>query len=81
MAFYDEPQWCVVGDTFPVGCEPQPSIVYGKESFKNNPDLQDSTYWYYDFQKTVFFQCYQIYFEFLVQSLEFMNPIVDWTML
>ena len=49
MAFYDEPQWCVVGDTFPVGCEPQPSIVYGKESFKNNPDLQDSTYWYYDF--------------------------------
>jgi len=44
MAFYDEPQWCVVGDTFPVGCEPQPSIVYGKESFKNNPDLQDSTY-------------------------------------
>ena len=20
MAFYGEPQWCVVGDTFPVGC-------------------------------------------------------------
>merc|ERR1712012_920133 len=44
MAFYGEPQWAVVGDTFPVGCEPQPSIVYGKPSFKNNPDLQDSTY-------------------------------------
>ena len=23
MAFYDEPQWAVVGDTFPVGCKPQ----------------------------------------------------------
>ena len=45
MAFYDEPQWCVVGDTFPVGCEPQPSVVYGKESFKDNPDMQESTYW------------------------------------
>ena len=40
MAFYDEPQWAVVGDTFPVGCEPQGSIVYGKPSFKKNPDMQ-----------------------------------------
>ena len=23
MAFYEEPQWAVVGDTFPVGCAPQ----------------------------------------------------------
>ena len=23
MAFYDEPQWAVVGDTFPTGCMPQ----------------------------------------------------------
>ena len=45
MAFYDEPQWAVVGDTFPVGCEPQGSIVYGKPSFKKNPDIQESKYW------------------------------------
>jgi len=44
MAFYGEPQWAVVGDTFPVGCRPQPSIVFGLESFKNNPDMQDSRY-------------------------------------
>ena len=44
MAFYDEPQWAVVGDTYPVGCSPQESIVYGKESFKDNPDLADSRY-------------------------------------
>ena len=25
MAFYDAPQWAVVGDTFPVGCKPQVS--------------------------------------------------------
>jgi len=44
MAFYGEPQWAVVGDTFPVGCRPQPSIVFGEESFKNNPDLEDERY-------------------------------------
>merc|ERR1711953_1531548 len=42
MAFYGEPQWAVVGDTFPVGCEPQDSIVYGKPSFKDNPDMKHS---------------------------------------
>ena len=42
MAFYGEPQWAVVGDTFPVGCKPQPSIVFGEESFKDNPDTKDS---------------------------------------
>ena len=42
MAFYGEPQWAVVGDTFPVGCKPQPSIVFGEESFQNNPDTYDS---------------------------------------
>jgi len=44
MAFYGEPQWCVVGDTFPVGCKPQPSIVFGLESFKWNPDMEDDGY-------------------------------------
>lgn len=44
MAFYDEPQWAVVGDTFPTGCAPRDSIVYGKESFKDNKDLRHPVY-------------------------------------
>jgi len=44
MAFYGEPQWCVVGDTFPVGCKPAPSIVFGEDSFKENVDLKDERY-------------------------------------
>ena len=44
MAFYDEPQWAVVGDTFPVGCAPRDSVVYGRESFKDNKDLCHPVY-------------------------------------
>ncbi|CAK1541805.1 unnamed protein product [Leptosia nina] len=44
MAFYDEPQWCVVGDTFAVGCKWGKSIVYGDHSFKDNPDSYNSKY-------------------------------------
>ena len=44
MAFYDEPHWAVCGDTFPVGCLPDKNIVYGIESFANNPDLVDPNY-------------------------------------
>lgn len=44
MAFYGEPQWAVVGDTFPVGCKHQKSIVYHDTSFVNNPDAKDSRY-------------------------------------
>jgi len=44
MAFYGEPQWCVVGDTFPVGCKPASSIVFGEDSFKENVDLKDERY-------------------------------------
>jgi len=44
MAFYGEPQWAVVGDTYPVGCMPQPSIVYGKKSFNGNLDMEDDRY-------------------------------------
>jgi len=44
MAFYGEPQWCVVGDTFPVGCKPAPSIVFGEDSFKANVDMKDERY-------------------------------------
>lgn len=44
MAFYDEPQWAVVGDTFPVGCEPSENIVFRNETFQNNPDLKNPKY-------------------------------------
>jgi inositol oxygenase len=44
MAFYGEPQWACVGDTFPVGCEWSKNIVYRDDSFKNNPDGRDDRY-------------------------------------
>ena len=44
MAMYGEPQWCVVGDTWPVGCKPQPSIVFVDSSFGDNPDMKDERY-------------------------------------
>ena len=34
MALYGEPQWCVVGDTFPVGCAPARSIVFDAQFFE-----------------------------------------------
>ena len=37
LCFYDEPQWAVVGDTFPVGCAWSGKIVY-PEFFAANPD-------------------------------------------
>jgi len=44
MAIFGEPQWAVVGDTFPVGCAFAPSIVYRKTSFELNPDLTHPLY-------------------------------------
>ncbi|XP_038216576.1 inositol oxygenase-like [Zerene cesonia] len=44
MALYDEPQWCVVGETFPVGCKRDKHIVYGDDSFKDNPDTYNPKY-------------------------------------
>lgn len=37
LCLYGEPQWAVVGDTFPVGCAYADSIVF-KDFFKDNPD-------------------------------------------
>jgi inositol oxygenase len=37
LVTYGEPQWAVVGDTFPVGCAYQKSIIY-YDFFKDNPD-------------------------------------------
>ena len=41
MSHWGEPQWSTVGDTFPVGCAPDDTIVFGIESFKDNPDIHD----------------------------------------
>jgi inositol oxygenase len=37
LCLYGEPQWAVVGDTFPVGCAWSPDIVF-YEYFASNPD-------------------------------------------
>ena len=40
LCLYGEPQWAVVGDTFPVGCKFSDKIVLA-EYFKENPDFSD----------------------------------------
>ena len=40
MCLWGEPQWAVVGDTFPVGCKFSDKIVY-PEFFEENPDSKD----------------------------------------
>ncbi|KAF7662078.1 hypothetical protein LDENG_00247020 [Lucifuga dentata] len=44
MALWGEPQWAVVGDTFPVGCKFQNSIVFRDSTFLDNPDAKNPTY-------------------------------------
>jgi len=43
LCLFGEPQWAVVGDTFPVGCKHSDKIVY-PEFFKLNPDSTDERY-------------------------------------
>jgi inositol oxygenase len=43
LCVYGEPQWSVVGDTFPVGCRFSEKIVFS-EFFEGNPDSRDSRY-------------------------------------
>jgi inositol oxygenase len=43
LAFYGEPQWAVVGDTFPVGCAYSDKIVF-PEYFSNNLDSREPLY-------------------------------------
>lgn len=43
LCLFGEPQWAVVGDTFPVGCAYSDKIVY-PEFFALNPDAQNPTY-------------------------------------
>lgn len=43
LCLFGEPQWAVVGDTFPVGCAYSDKIVY-PEFFKANPDFDNPNY-------------------------------------
>src|SRR3954468_12299624 len=43
LCLFGEPQWAVVGDTFPVGCAYSDKIVY-PEFFKHNPDFSNPEY-------------------------------------
>jgi inositol oxygenase len=43
LCLFGEPQWAVVGDTFPVGCAYSDKIVY-PEFFKENPDYNNPLY-------------------------------------
>jgi len=43
LCLFGEPQWAVVGDTFPVGCAYSDKIVY-PEFFVNNPDYTNPNY-------------------------------------
>ena len=43
LCLYGEPQWAVVGDTFPVGCKYSDKIVF-PQFFAENPDSQVAEY-------------------------------------
>jgi inositol oxygenase len=43
LCLWGEPQWAVVGDTFPVGCRYSNKIVF-YQAFEANPDFHDATY-------------------------------------
>ena len=43
LCLFGEPQWAVVGDTFPVGCQWSERIVY-HELFEANPDAAEAQY-------------------------------------
>jgi len=43
LCLFGEPQWAVVGDTFPVGCAYSGKVVYA-EYFTSNPDFNNPLY-------------------------------------
>lgn len=43
LCLFGEPQWAVVGDTFPVGCAYSDKVVY-PEFFRHNPDFRHPVY-------------------------------------
>jgi len=43
LCLFGEPQWAVVGDTFPLGCAFSQAVIY-HEFFADNPDSQVAAY-------------------------------------
>ncbi|MCL4109645.1 UNVERIFIED_CONTAM: hypothetical protein GTU68_061902 [Idotea baltica] len=43
LCLFGEPQWAVVGDTFPVGCQFRQEVVY-HELFNDNPDTNNAQF-------------------------------------
>lgn len=43
LCLFGEPQWAVVGDTYPLGCQFDSSIVF-HDFFEQNPDIQNGEY-------------------------------------
>jgi len=43
LYFFDEPQWAIVGDTFPVGCQFSDKIIL-HHFFADNPDINNEKY-------------------------------------
>ena len=43
LCLWGEPQWAVVGDTFPLGCKFSERIVF-HEAFADNPDIHNESY-------------------------------------
>ena len=43
LCLFGEPQWAVVGDTFPVGCAFSDRVVFA-EFFADNPDAREPAY-------------------------------------
>jgi inositol oxygenase len=43
LCLFGEPQWAVVGDTFPVGCRYSEKVIF-PEFFRENPDAGDAVY-------------------------------------
>lgn len=43
LCLFGEPQWAVVGDTFPVGCAYSDKVIY-PEFFKDNPDFRNAKF-------------------------------------
>jgi len=41
LVLFDEPQWAVVGDTFPVGCAYSDKVVFSSY-FQHNPDIHNT---------------------------------------
>ena len=77
MAFYNEPQWAVVGDTFPVGVAYADSIVYRSDTFDQNPDLNDPRYKYIKLYRRYLYMKFDFLYLFKAPNTECIPQIAD----